>query len=71
MGAQPRNLFVATCATTGKRAYSSRDKAKRAGKETGPGLSAFRCLSCGLWHIGHRGNRDRQTHRDVARRGTQ
>lgn len=44
-----------TCAATGKKRWLSRRDARTVAKRVNPGehMSAFRCASCGDWHLGH------------------
>lgn len=62
---EPRNLYVATCETTGKRSYAKRTTAKKVARSMpGGGLATYRCPDCNHWHIGHRSTWTRAEHRD-------
>lgn len=52
-----------TCAATGKRGWATKALAKRSGRLTGKGLSAYRCDRCDRWHIGHHAGLTRADHK--------
>lgn len=65
MGTRAHNRWLGTCPASGKRRYTSKKNAKKAGRTIkGRGLAAFLCGDCGMWHLGHRAGLTREEHRD-------
>lgn len=64
MGTRAHNRWLGTCPATGKRRYTSKANAKKAGRTIkGRGLSAYHCSECDMWHLGHRAGLTREQHR--------
>lgn len=64
------STHIGTCPDKGKRQYTSRSEARTAARATpgGEDLHAWRCESCGFFHLGHGYNMSREEHRRTAER---